>query len=70
FIAGLKRTRPPFRGPHLKPPLQEVDFYYSAVNVISDFIIKKIKRLFSSEFNLECTLLVVKKGYSGTAAAR
>ncbi|MDU7480722.1 MAG: hypothetical protein E7K90_04935, partial [Hafnia alvei] len=30
-ITGLKRTRPPFRGPHLKPPLQEVDFYFYRV---------------------------------------
>ncbi len=45
-------------------------FYYSAVNITSDFIIKKIKRLFYSKFKLECTLLVVNKDYSDTAAAR
>ncbi|WP_261277925.1 hypothetical protein, partial [Serratia quinivorans] len=26
-VTGLKRTRLPSREPHLKPPLQEVDFY-------------------------------------------
>lgn len=46
------------------------DFYSSAVNVISDLLTKKIKRLFYSKFKLECTLLVVNKDYSDTAAAR
>ncbi|WP_261276791.1 hypothetical protein, partial [Serratia quinivorans] len=27
-VTGLKRTRLPSREPHLKPPLQEVDFYF------------------------------------------